>query len=96
MTQHEHQIPTTFCIIDKKEISFERQVKRSSTCSKECADKLTAIRRAVVDARKCRHCGRPSSPEERRLFKAFKKAQGHAGPKRGRKTNAEKAASASG
>lgn len=95
MTKHEHQIPTTFCIIDTKEIPVERQVKRSSTCSKECAAKLTAIRRAVVDSRKCRHCGKPSSPEERRLFQQFKKSQGHIGPKRGRKTNAEKAASAS-
>lgn len=64
----------TYCIIDKKPIPEERAANRSNTCSKECRATLDKMRRARVDARRCRHCAKPSSPEDRKLFQAWKRA----------------------
>jgi hypothetical protein len=67
-------LPTiTYCIIDKKEIPEERAAKKSNTCSKECKTILEKIRRARTDARRCRHCAKPSTPEERKAFHAWRK-----------------------
>lgn len=75
----------TYCIVDREQIPEDRAVRKSNTCSKECAKKLKAIRREHTDARRCRHCNKPSTPEERRAFAAFLRSNpNYKPPKRGR------------
>jgi hypothetical protein len=66
-----------FCIVDKKAIDPARAKlgKGASTCSAECRRKLTAIRRRMADATKCRTCGVPSTIAERREFNKWRAAQ---------------------
>jgi hypothetical protein len=63
----------TYCLVDRKPIPEERARNRSNTCSNECNQALAKMRRARVDARKCRHCAKPSTPEERKAFHAWLK-----------------------
>jgi hypothetical protein len=44
------------------------------TCSKECTKKRKDFLRSKVDARECRYCNKPSTPEDRTLFSMWKKA----------------------
>ena len=76
------EIPTMFCLVDGAPIAPERIVRRSVTCSAECAKKLAAMRRAMIDARVCRQCHAPSTPEERRDFQRWRRDRGQL--KRGR------------
>lgn len=54
------------------------------TCSPECRQKLKAFQKQVVDAKYCRVCMRPSTPEEREQFKAFRRSTGELKGERGR------------
>lgn len=60
------------CMIDAKLIPMERILRRSGTCCKECQGKLRKIRLAIINSRKCLRCFKPSTPEERLLYKRFK------------------------
>lgn len=93
MNQHALAATPLHCIIDRIPIPRERAVKRSNTCSKECAQLLRKIRRAQDDERECRHCARPSTPEERKAFKAWRATQPGYAKKRGRPVK-QKAATA--
>lgn len=64
----------TYCIVDRKLIPPERAAKRSVTCGGECAGTLRKIRRGLTDKRRCRICAKPSTPDERRAFKRWRKA----------------------
>ena len=55
-------------MVDHKLIPLERELRNAVTCSVECARVLRQRRRSLADTRKCRHCGRPSSGEERKEF----------------------------
>jgi hypothetical protein len=80
------KIIQTFCTVDKKPIPPERAARRSNTCDNLCQRKLKAHRRAVQDAKKCRHCSRPSTPEERLNYQRWRRSQPeYVAKKRGRK-----------
>lgn len=78
----------TYCIIDRKPISAERVMRRSVTCSKECAKQLARFRRAMTDARSCRQCHAPSTPAQRKQFAQWRRESGQL--KRGRPKAAPK------
>ena len=69
-------VPAMYCIVDGKPIPESRVANRAVTCSAECARKASAIRREMVDQRRCRHCHRPSTPEERKQFAQWRREQG--------------------
>lgn len=79
-----HDTPT-YCIVDRQEIPLDRAIRKSNTCTRECAKTLRAIQRARVDQRRCRICAKPSTPEERKAFQAFLRSHPEYKPvKRGR------------
>ncbi len=71
------EIPAMFCLVDGEPIVPARVLRRSVTCSVECAKKLVAMRRAMIDARVCRQCHAPSTPEERKDFQRWRRDRGH-------------------
>lgn len=83
-----HPLPTkTYCIIDRREIPIERQIRKSPTCRKECRDILEKMRRASTEERKCRVCSKPSTPAQRKAFSAWlRNNPDFKPPKRGRPT----------
>lgn len=65
---------TTYCTICKSVIPEKRAAKRSVLCEdKECRKRLNEIRRFRTDMRRCRACAKPSTPEERKAFKRWRK-----------------------
>jgi hypothetical protein len=52
----------------------DRKRRRSITCKDSCAKTRNAYLRAKAEARKCKYCGQPSNPEERKLFKLWRKS----------------------
>lgn len=62
-----------YCIVCGKEMPFERTRNGGSTCSKEHSQILNAEKRRVRDATNCRTCNRPSTPEERALYAAWRR-----------------------
>jgi hypothetical protein len=57
----------------KKVIPPERK-SDAITCSKECTKKRKDFLRSKQDAKECRYCNKPSTPEDRVLFGRWKKA----------------------
>lgn len=62
----------TFCVLCRRRIPRKRQRRRAITCSTEHQKRLTAMRKIERDHRQCSHCGRPSSPDERGQFRAWR------------------------
>lgn len=84
----------TYCIVDRKPIPEERAKNKSNTCTKECNKLLSQMRRARTDARKCRVCAKPSSPEERKAYQAWLRSHPEYKPvKLGRPTKSAEAKS---
>ena len=65
----------TFCIICTRKIPRKRQRRRAITCSAEHKKRLTRLRKIERDHRQCSVCGRPSTPDEKRLFRQFRTSQ---------------------
>jgi len=65
----------TFCVLCKRPIPRKRQRRRAITCKTKHQQMLTAMRKAERDRRQCSHCGRPSTPDERVQFRAFRTSQ---------------------
>ena len=65
-----------YCVVCRTLVDEERIQRGAFTCSKQCATKLRNIRRRIHDLHKCRHCSRPSTPEERRQFRKWREDQG--------------------
>jgi predicted nucleic acid-binding Zn ribbon protein len=75
------------CVICGNPISPERVTRKAVTCSEAHARDLKNARRLLRDMTRCRNCNRPSTPEERRLFTAWRKEYNKAlGVKRGWRT----------
>jgi hypothetical protein len=72
-----------YCVICKKQIDDERVIRKSVTCSDEHAKELKNRRRRVRDLTRCRNCNRPSTPEERKSYSAWRRTLPES--KRGRK-----------
>jgi hypothetical protein len=62
-----------FCTVCGDEVVDERKRRRSITCTRECAIKRNKYLRARTDARKCRFCGQPCTPEEKESYRAWRK-----------------------
>jgi methionyl-tRNA synthetase len=76
---------TLYCMWDGNRIPEERIKKRQNTCSKECKRALRGFYRKQAEEKQCRHCGKPSTPEERALFLRWRKTQpDYVAKKRGR------------
>lgn len=75
-----------FCVVCRAEIPLNRLMKHPAvTCGdKACVRELKRRRRAHQEEKKCLFCGTPSTPQERREFKAWRAARGDH-KKRGRK-----------
>jgi hypothetical protein len=74
-----------YCVICSAPIDARRVVRKAVTCSEQHAAILKLERRRLRDAGKCRACNRPSTPEERAEFAAWRRSQGET---RGRKKKA--------
>lgn len=62
-----------FCVFDGKPIPAERVKRNAVTCSKGCADAIVRQRMLLMEQSECKYCRRPSTPEERESFKAWRK-----------------------
>lgn len=71
------------CVICGDRISPERVTRKAVTCSEAHARELKNARRQLRDMTRCRLCNRPCTPEERKLYTAWRKTLG---VKRGWKT----------
>jgi hypothetical protein len=69
----------TFCVICTRRIPRKRHRRRAITCKTDHQKLLTRLRKIERDNRQCSHCGRPSTPDERVQFRAFRtsQVQGH-------------------
>jgi hypothetical protein len=56
----------------KNPLAADRK-KDAVTCSKECSTARKNYLRSRQDATQCRYCNKPSTPEDRVLFSAYKK-----------------------
>jgi hypothetical protein len=73
------------CIVCTEPVSLKRSRGRSkATCSPVCNDVLKRWRIYVVQTSRCPNCYHPSSPEERDLFRQWRKDRGDRRSKRGR------------
>ena len=62
-----------WCVVCKEPVPDDRKRRRSTTCSKLCAGRRNAYLRARTDAKKCRFCGQPCTPEEKESFRSWRK-----------------------
>jgi hypothetical protein len=60
------------CVVCGDAVSVERKRRRSITCTDAHAKIRNRYLRARAEARKCRYCGQPSTPEERKSFKRWR------------------------
>lgn len=60
------------CTICTTIIPKDRQKFRSVTCSDQCKDLWARLKRKKVDDRECRFCHKPSTPNARKAFAAFR------------------------
>lgn len=64
---------TRYCIMDAKPIPADRKAD-AITCSPECTKARKNFLRSKIDAKECRYCHKPSTPEDRVLFGMWRKA----------------------
>lgn len=64
-----------FCVICTKPIPWDRFKRKAVTCDNDCAEKLKMVRRKLRDARYCRLCNKPSTPEQREHYRRWIHAQ---------------------
>lgn len=60
------------CVMCPNEIPAERRRFKAVTCSQECADEWDKKKRERKDVQVCRLCKKPSTPEDRALYKLFR------------------------
>lgn len=66
------RIEPLHCVICTREISLERTMRKSVTCSEEHAKELKERRRRLRNANICRQCGRPATPEQIESWKQWR------------------------
>jgi hypothetical protein len=72
-----HPSMDTFCTMCSKQISKDRQERQAVTCSDECAKQRIEGRRKTDDDKRCRHCRRPSTLEQRAAYARFRRLEVH-------------------
>jgi hypothetical protein len=60
------------CVVCTTPIPADRKAD-AITCSKECTKARSDFRRSLQDQVECRYCQRPSSPEERTRYMAWRR-----------------------
>ena len=60
------------CIICGSIIPEDRMKKRAITCSPEHSKERTNMLRRQLDAKRCRYCMRPATPEEQARFRRWR------------------------
>lgn len=60
------------CIVCRNEIPHDRP-KMAVTCSKECTKARKDYWRSKQDAKHCRYCMKPSTPEQRLAFQQWRR-----------------------
>lgn len=62
-----------FCVVCGGVVPDDRKHRRSITCSDACAKTRNAYLRARAEAKRCKYCSQPSTPEQRDDFKAWRR-----------------------
>lgn len=81
-----------FCVNCGQKIPTMRFSKGSTTCSKICSAAVHAARKKIRDLQRCRLCCRPTTPEEKASYRAWRKSNGggrRGRPKRKKETDAK-------
>jgi hypothetical protein len=60
------------CVVCRNELPDSRR-KNAITCSPECTQKRKAYWFSKLDAKMCRYCYKPSTPEQRALFQQWRR-----------------------
>ena len=68
-----HEPIKLYCVVCQTELTEDRILRKAVTCSKAHATELKNARRRRRDNHLCRLCYQPSTEEERRLFKQWRK-----------------------
>jgi hypothetical protein len=63
-----------FCTICGAAIDLDRVKRKATTCSDEHRNILNNARRRLRDSGRCHGCNRPSTPEERESWNAWRKS----------------------
>ena len=63
-----------FCVVCREQVPEDRKRRRATTCSKLCAQRRDKYLRAKTNAKKCRFCGHPCTPEDRASYRAWRKS----------------------
>lgn len=66
---------TFHCVICARPIPESRMTRKAVTCSDGHANELKNARRRLRDMSRCRLCNRPSTPEERAEFAAWRRSR---------------------
>jgi hypothetical protein len=61
-----------YCVQDGQPIPIERLKLGAVTCSKACEKARGRQRMLLMEQKECKYCRRPSTPEERESFKAWR------------------------
>lgn len=72
MRKDDYRNVKRYCVMCKKEIPAERKWD-SICCSSECTVARKNYGRSRKDQTSCRYCNRPSTPEERVRYQAWRK-----------------------
>lgn len=82
------------CVVCSNEVPRKRATGRSrNTCSKECNAVYRSFRTYLVRSMRCPACYHPSTPDERKDFREWRKNRGDIRAKKGRPPNQDKARS---
>lgn len=65
-----------FCTICQEPIPPGRDQRQTATCSEKCKNRLDTIRANQRERRKCPHCLKPSTPDERQEFREWRASRG--------------------
>ena len=65
----------TFCVVCKENVPIDRVKHKAITCSPTCATLRKNSIRSKQDARECRYCRKPSTPEDRNAFQRFRRME---------------------
>lgn len=72
LNRNMHEDLNVFCVACGDKVPADRVARGATTCKKACATKRKNMLRSQRDAKSCRYCRKPSTPEERRAFNRFR------------------------
>lgn len=66
---------TIFCVMCQEPIPAERITRLTVTCSDLCKKRRKDFLKARVEMKHCRYCHKPSTPEQRKRFQRWVRAE---------------------